>query len=625
VEVLKAWLHSHCTNPSTITSTPSLPTTPLNLTYWGILLKKAVAKGTIAQEKVDILLKQLHEGFPLGVRDDILPPSAVRQSPNLTSARPELPSHDPVVSLKILQSLQHEVEEGRTAGPFSSPPLSNLQISPIGAVPKSHSTKLRLIHHLSWPRISHNDISVNDRLHEEKCEYVKFSDVIKRIGELGTAYLLSKFDVKEAFRLLRVIPRDQHLLGIYYLNYYFYERCYPFGVHPGPAMFESFATAIEAILRLYVKEIFHYADDFLSIASPEDAEREYIIIKKIFAILGVPLSVEKLSPPSPTIEFLGTMIDCQRQIIYIPGDKLQRYREAILSAAISPSITVGQLQSLIGILRYAARCIQHGSYFIHYLQADLTMALRSCDVNYNQRHKVKLTQPAIEELTWWKRYIVEWNGRGIIPPSLSSFPLSSRRCMFTDACRTGMGAWLRRPHHPSYETPQYLLHAWTATELKDAHRKTTLSMPFLELLSVVIAVYTWRNELAGSPVDLQSDCKPVVDAINKGYSSIPLTHQLLLCLFFITNKYNIFISCTHIAGEKNTEADVLSRIACNDIHQQTLSLSSDFYPLPSVAIFHSTNHLIQKETEALPSLLYKSGSSSYDIPPLLTQPTEPMR
>lgn len=100
------------------------------------------------------------------------------------------------------------------------------------------------------------------------------------------------------------------------------------------------------------------------------------------------------------------------------------------------------------------------------------------------------------------------------PPSLLSFPISSRRCLLTDACNTGMGAWLRTasPQH----FPQYLLHAWTATELQLAQRNSRMSMPFLELLAAVLAVYLWRKELSKSAVDLQLDCKPVVDAINKG-------------------------------------------------------------------------------------------------------------
>jgi len=610
VEELKVWLHARCTTPST-TYTPTLPTTPLKLSEWSRLLSMAVTQGHITQHKTDKLLRQLHEGFRLGVNDNIPPPETVRSSPNLQSARPELPSHDPVVSLKILQSLHTEILAGRTAGPFLSPPFTNLQISPIGAVPKAHSSKLRLIHHLSWPRASATDLSTNDRLNEAKCEYLKFSEFIKKVGELGPTYLMSKFDIKDAFRLLRVIPSEHYLLGIHYAGFYFYEQCIPFGVHSGPSLFEEFAIAVEAIMHSQaVENVFHYADDFPHIAHPDHAEREYNLILQVFATLGIPLSIEKLSPPSTSIEFLGTVIDCARQIMYIPEDKLERYRTSIALAAASPLISITSLQSLLGVLRYSARCVQHGTLFLHHLQNSLTNALSS----QRDRHlkSFKLSHAALEELKWWERFITEWNGRNIIPPSLSSFPITSRRSLFTDACRTGMGAWLRQPHElaRTYSKPQYLLHAWTTTELGRAQRSTTLSMPYLELLALVLAVYAWRKELAGSAIDLQSDCMPVVNALTRGYSRTTQIHQLLLSLFHISNNANIFISCSHIAGVKNIEADVLSRIANSNTNLQSASLSSDFFTLPSVSLFYSTGRIIQKEMEPLPSAIYAHERSN---------------
>lgn len=617
VEELIKWFHTHTVPASPISSHLLLPSSPLKLDRWSLLLDKAVRKNFITRISADSLLHRIVHGFPLGIRDDIPPPTSPRYSTNLLSARPELPSHDYNVSLKLLETLQSEIVLGRTAGPFTSLPLPNLQISPIGAVPKKN-LKLRSIHHLSWPRYpSSHDMSVNDRLKEVKCEYVSFERVIQRIGEIGTECLLAKFDVKDAFRLLRIVPSDQYLLGIFFYGFFFYERCLPFGIHPGPALFEEFSTAIEAIIHSFgVRDIPHYADDFLHISTPDRSKLEYRIILNVFDLLGVPLALEKLSAPSRTIEFLGIMIDTQRQVIYIPSDKMDRYRAQITEAYNSTSVTIKCLESLIGVLRYSSRCVQHGSLFLHHLQANLTTATASASAaqHRNHRHTVTLTYDARRELSWWKSFMEKWNGVNIIPPSIERFPMSSRRSLLTDACNTGMGGWMRRSSHPSSECPQYLLHAWTEKELHLAHRQLRLSMPYLELLSVILSVYNWREELADSAVDLQSDCKSVVDAINNGYSRIPQTHQLLLSLFLITNKYHIFLSCTHIAGVKNVEADALSRSAHHDTHRQSLSLSSLFFPLDSVSVFHSSQRLIQKEMETLPLKFYGKKNKDFDIP-----------
>ena len=45
----------------------------------------------------------------------------------------------------VSENLAKEVALGRVAGPFSTPPFPKLQVSPIGLVPKKHSTKFRTI------------------------------------------------------------------------------------------------------------------------------------------------------------------------------------------------------------------------------------------------------------------------------------------------------------------------------------------------------------------------------------------------------------------------------------------------------------------------------------------------
>ena len=52
----------------------------------------------------------------------------------------------------VSDNLIKEVALGRVADPFSTPPLSNLHVSPIGLVPKKHSNKFRRIFHLSFPK-----------------------------------------------------------------------------------------------------------------------------------------------------------------------------------------------------------------------------------------------------------------------------------------------------------------------------------------------------------------------------------------------------------------------------------------------------------------------------------------
>ena len=66
-----------------------------------------------------------------------------RFSRNLISAS----QHPEVVSA----NLEKEIHLGKVAGPFTFPPLPNLQCHPVGVVPKKDSTEWHTIYHLSYP------------------------------------------------------------------------------------------------------------------------------------------------------------------------------------------------------------------------------------------------------------------------------------------------------------------------------------------------------------------------------------------------------------------------------------------------------------------------------------------
>ena len=71
--------------------------------------------------------------------------------------------HENLISVKqnmktLTDKITKEVLEGRVAGPFQSPPFTNIQISPLGLVPKKCPGEFRIIHHLSYPE----ECSIND-------------------------------------------------------------------------------------------------------------------------------------------------------------------------------------------------------------------------------------------------------------------------------------------------------------------------------------------------------------------------------------------------------------------------------------------------------------------------------
>src|SRR4051794_13603549 len=84
------------------------------------------------------------------------------------------------------------------------------------------------------------------------------------VAEAGR--LLAKWDVKSAFRLIRVRPQDWHLLGFTWRDRFFFDTALLFGLSSSPALWEELATLLEWIVHDKLGlEVSHYVDDFIAI------------------------------------------------------------------------------------------------------------------------------------------------------------------------------------------------------------------------------------------------------------------------------------------------------------------------------------------------------------------------
>ena len=184
-------------------------------------------------------------------------------SKNLTSAH----QHPLVLQDKI----DKEVEQGRIAGPFKTPPMHNFHISPVGVVPKADGG-WRMIMHLSYPPL----FSVNDNIDPiyTTVTYTSFDKVIQTISQVGSGAVIAKCDIKSAFRLIRVYPGDFELLGFCFNGNYYFDKCLPFGCAISCRIFEMFATFLEWLVRDQsgLQTVHHYLDDFIFIGGPSTSQ-----------------------------------------------------------------------------------------------------------------------------------------------------------------------------------------------------------------------------------------------------------------------------------------------------------------------------------------------------------------
>ena len=118
------------------------------------------------KEFVNFILTGISQGVDIGYKG----PQRSLVSGNWPSSTK---NHD-----KVSEAIQAHIDKGRVAGPWAHPPFDYFVSSPLGAVPKKNSTKVRVIHDLSWPPT----LGVNSGIdiNEFSLKYIKIDDIIHK-------------------------------------------------------------------------------------------------------------------------------------------------------------------------------------------------------------------------------------------------------------------------------------------------------------------------------------------------------------------------------------------------------------------------------------------------------------
>ena len=473
------------------------------------------------------VLHGLCHGFTIGHSAAI---SGVHSSPNHLSA---------IRNMQYVSSYLTECcEAGQTAGPFPEPPFLCMQTSGLGVVPKSNG-KLRVIHDLSSPDGS----SVNDAIPRGQfsLHYDSVDTAIAAIMRLGKGSLLTKVDIRNAFRLCPVAPSDWHLLGIRWNGMYYYEKVLPFGLRSSPFIFNQLATAINWVLVHVgsLPDVMHYLDDFLDICPPSSsvAAKHKAIILDLFQFLNIPVATEKVEGPSTVLTFLGLELDTDRLEVRLPQSKLLALRRLVSTTLDQGCVLKRELASLLGHLSFASRAIPAGRTFLRRLY-DLDKATSEM----SSHRMLHLSASAKGDLSWWHQTLSTWNGKSFF--LLEKWMPSADLQLQTDASGTiGFGAFFNG---------RWFRGDWSPQQLE-------LSITYKELFAIVAACATWGIEWLRLRVEFQCDNQAVVECLKTGTSRSPAVMALIRTLYSICVKHNFLIRASHLPGISNTIADALSR------------------------------------------------------------------
>jgi hypothetical protein len=521
----------------------NVPKSPINVAAFEQLLKTHPDRNLV-QELIHDLTQGVRIGYD-GPRDKFRP------CPNLKID----PSHESFVD----DDIKKEVDAGRRIGPFDSPPFENLIVSPIGVVTKKFSAKLRLIHHLSWPRHYGEDSdSINEHISAEDREtkLSSFDDAVNMLASIpkSKSHLvqLLKLDVRSAYRLVFVHPDDWHCVGMQWRGKYYFDPFLVFGLSSACRHWERVATAIHWIAehKLGIKLMIHYIDDYLVISiGAELAEAQLSAVLKLFKMLGVPLAEDKKEGPTNKLTFLGIQIDTLTMTISIDPVRLTHIQSTLSDWLKLSQASIKQVESLVGTLQFCCRVIRCGRTFLRRLINWKTHLSHRHGITNNAHKRMhNLTDSVKKDILWWATYMKEFNGTMSIYPT--KWCEDSDMRIATDACQQGYGAVFGN---------KWFAGTWSAEDEVLAKRLKRDSMPWKELHTLVRAAATWGNEWKGKNIKFHLDCEPMVHAVEKGGSRSPEIMSLIRTLSYIAVRSGFYYTVSHIAGRLNVGPDLLSR------------------------------------------------------------------
>ena len=496
------------------------------------------------------LIQGLTDGFDTGISS--MPTESLVCKNNVSCQKNE----------SVAQELiSYELEKGYLLGPFETPPFKQYRINPISIAEAKYSKKQRLVVDLSAPHDERD--SLNDLIDKElfSLSYVRIDDAISIIRQFGQGTILSKTDIKDAFKLIPIHPSLWHLHGIQLNNkMYFFNRLV-FGSRSSPKIFDTFATAVTWILQnvYQVSPLLHLLDDFL-VLSPPGSDGQGIKARMLtaFSDLGVPLSEHKTVGPSSCLEYLGIILDTINMQARLPDNKLERIRMILDKFLHLSKCKKRDLLSLLGHLNYASSVIPPGRSFISRLiQASKTVSKLHYFVYLNNETK--------QDIIMWQHLLAHWNGISLFIDPLNT-PAPDLE-LFTDAAKIG---------YAGYFHGKWFQDKWP----EDLHLgpDQDMSMTFCELYPIVVAAILWGQSWSSKRLLFHCDNLGTVQAITKGRSKSPLVMKLMRRLVLVAAQHSFAYSSCHVPGVDNGIADSLSRFQMTRFHQ--LAPLADLCPHP---------------------------------------------
>jgi hypothetical protein len=407
---------------------------------------------------------------------------------------------------------------------------------------------------------------LNDHLSDQHFCMPNLQDAADLSMEAGKGAWYVKLDIKSCFLSFPIHPDDQKFFYCQAGGHFFQWLTLVFGRKDAPFVVTVLLDVVSAAMRDEGVPHVRFLDDFLLVATT--SVRAWVCAHVAAGILvefGLALALEKVEGPLQRIEFLGIIIDSQKETLEI--SEARKFELLGLLKAFSRRRKASRrtLMSLLGKLAFASAVLPCSRPFLR----------RVIDVTRGRRAggQAQLGPGFKQEVQYWRAHISVWNGRAKwLAPAATPFVFAS------DASTTGFAYGLESCPPaallalPLLQQPGAVRSGVWAITNGDAERQgTSAEIQWGEFFCTLAAAVEFGPWLANSHVVFVIDNESDVHVMNRQRSREPRVAALLRALCDVAMKFNFSFVAVHRAGVLNVLMDWASRPS---LHQFATQLSS---------------------------------------------------
>ena len=227
--------------------------------------------------------------------------------------------------------------------------------------------------------------------------------------------------------------------------------------------------------------------------------------------------------------FLGIRIDSISQTVSLPPKKLVEIMALINEWSSKSRCTRTELQSLIGSLQFAAKCIPPGRLFTRRL---INLLCLSRDTKF-----IALDEEIRLDIVWWKQFLPLWNGTASFLSINWLSPFITH--LFTDSASSVVFA--------GFCDGQWFNARWSefAPDVKN------VCIELLEMIPIYAACALWGHKLHCKKILFHSDNLGCVQAwANLGSSNAGVL-SLMRAMVALAAQFNFAMNIVHVGGVNN--------------------------------------------------------------------------